>query len=47
MWGIGGSLNGVSRKKFDLFVKRLLGGDIPVELPEPMKPRKMTKGIPE
>ena len=28
-------------------MKRLLGGDIPVDLPEDMKPRKMTKNLPE
>ncbi len=28
VWGVGGSLTGANRKKFDLFLKRLLGGDI-------------------
>ena len=47
VWGIGGSLTGSNRKKFDQQLKRLLGGDIPVDLPEDMKPRKMTKNLPE
>lgn len=31
IWGIGGSLTTECRKQFDVFVKRLAGGDIPLE----------------
>lgn len=31
IWGIGGSLATESRKQFDMFTKKLAGGDIPLE----------------
>lgn len=45
-WSIGGSVVYSFRKNFDIFVKRLLAGDVAVNLPEGLKPKKITN-IPE
>jgi dynein heavy chain len=43
VWSIGGSVVASNRKKFDVYVKRLLGGDIVVTtLPEGLKAKKIT-----
>lgn len=48
VWSLGGSIaDKESRRKFDIYVKRVAACEIELELAEDVRPKKISKAIPD